>query len=78
MKTKLTLYVEEPVVEQAKAYAKRRKVALSGLVEEHLRSLGRNQSRSFADRWRGKFRSPDLGELESDPRLADIAAKHVK
>lgn len=78
MKTKLTLYVEEPVVEQAKSYAKRRKVALSGLVEDHLRSLTDSAGTSFVDKWSGKFRLPDESAIEEDPRLAEIVRKHVK
>lgn len=39
MNTKLTLNLDKNVIEQAKAYAKKNKVSLSGLIENYLGSL---------------------------------------
>ena len=43
MNTKLTLSIEEQVIEQAKEYAKLQGRSLSNIVEEYLKSVARNK-----------------------------------
>ena len=45
-KTKLTLRVDEPIVEAAKAYARQHNTSLSKLVSEYLRALVREEGSS--------------------------------
>lgn len=41
MNTKLTLNVDKDIIEEAKIYAKKHKVSLSGLIENYLASLSK-------------------------------------
>lgn len=47
MDTKLTLKLNENVIERAKKYASDKKVSLSRLIENYLNSLTREQSDDF-------------------------------
>jgi hypothetical protein len=77
VKTKLTLYLPVQVIEQAKTYARRRKVTVSALVEKHLAHLsGTAEQPGFSARWNGRFPTP--GATADDPRLAYLLEKHVK
>ena len=46
MNTKLTLNLDKNIIEQAKAYAKKNKVSLSGLIENYLGSLAQKKANS--------------------------------
>lgn len=43
MNTKLTLSIEEQVIESAKEYAKKQGRSLSNIVEEYLKSIGKQK-----------------------------------
>ena len=77
VKTKLTLYVDQAAVKRGKLWARRRKLPLSRVVEEHLnRLVATDAGERFLAKWQGKFRlSPDAAK---DPRAAAIMAKHVR
>ncbi len=45
MNTKLTLSIEEQVVESAKKYAKKQGRSLSNIVEEYLKSIAKHKQR---------------------------------
>jgi len=46
MATKLTLSIEEQVIESAKEYAKKQGRSLSSIVEEYLKSIGKYKQRT--------------------------------
>jgi hypothetical protein len=77
VKTKLTLYVDKSAVKRGKLWARRRKLPLSRVVEEHLnRLVAADAGERFLAKWQGKFSlSPDAAK---DPRAAAIIAKHVR
>ncbi|MEY2878340.1 MAG: hypothetical protein RLZZ15_720 [Verrucomicrobiota bacterium] len=77
VKTKLTLYVDQAAVKRGKLWARRRKLPLSRVVEEHLnRLVAGDAGERFLAKWQGKFHlSPDAAK---DPRAAAIMAKHVR
>lgn len=77
MKTKLTLYVDRAAVKQGKSWARRRRIPLSRVVEDHLNRLtGADAGERFLAKWQGKFTLP--AGIEKDPRAAAIIAKHVR
>ncbi|BET65687.1 hypothetical protein ASA1KI_06050 [Opitutales bacterium ASA1] len=77
MKTKLTLYVDEAAVKRGKAWARRRKIPLSKVVESHLNRLPvLDAGERFLAKWQGAFEL-DSAALE-DERVAAIVAKHVR
>jgi len=55
VKTKLTITVDQQVLQQAKRHARSQGVSLSSLVEDALRGLADRDLPSFAEKWRGKF-----------------------
>jgi len=77
MKTKLTLYVEKAAVKRGKIWARRQKIPLSRVVEEHLnRLVTAGAGERFLAKWQGKFTLP--ASVAKDPRSAAILAKHVR
>lgn len=77
MKVKLTLYVDEASVRRGKAWARRRKMPLSRLVQEHLdRAEEPGAGERFLAKWQGRFAS--LPETDDDPRTAAILARHFR
>ncbi|MGH7956254.1 MAG: DUF6364 family protein [Opitutaceae bacterium] len=77
MKTKLTLYVDETAVKRGKSWARRRKIPLSRVVEDHLnRLVAVDVGERFLTKWQGKFTLP--ADLADDPRAAAILAKHAR
>ncbi len=77
MKVKLTLYVNQAAVRRGKAWARRRKVPLSRLVEEHLnRAEEPGAGERFLANWQGKFNLP--AGIGAEPRAAAILAKHAR
>ncbi len=73
MKTKLTVTVDRDLLPRAKRYARSRGVSLSHLIEASLRDLSAEDTRSFAQRWRGKFRLAK----RRDERYRRLAAKYL-
>lgn len=65
MNTKLTLTIEQTVVEKAKKYARERERSLSDLVENYLKALtveGKNNKTEISselDSLRGSFKIPE-------------------
>jgi len=55
MKKKLTLSVQEELVQYGKQYAAQQGKSLSQVVEEALRTLQESGEPSFADKWAGKL-----------------------
>ncbi len=49
METKLTLKLDESIIDLAKTYAHKRKKSLSRLVEDYFRGLGMNEEKDEAD-----------------------------
>ncbi|WP_172830199.1 DUF6364 family protein [Opitutus sp. GAS368] len=77
MKTKLTLYVDKAAVKRGKLWARRRKVPLSWVVENHLNRLtAADAGERFLDKWQGAFKL-DPTALK-DERVAAIVAKHMR
>ena len=73
MKKKLTITVDTEVLPRAKRYALSRGVSLSSIVEETLRGLVREESRSFSSRWRGQLQA----DHADDPRYEALARKYL-
>lgn len=77
MKTKLTLYVDKAAVKRGKLWARRRKVPLSRVVENHLNRLtDADAGERFLAKWQGAFKL-DPAALK-DERVAAIVAKHMR
>jgi hypothetical protein len=77
VKTKLTLYVDQAAVKRGKSWARRRKIPLSRVVEEHLnRLVAADAGERFLAKWQGKFTLS--ADAANDPRAAAIIAKHVR
>ncbi len=51
MSTKLTLTIDQDVIDLAKTYAKENKRSLSNIIEEYLKSLTRQEKRSGKAEW---------------------------
>lgn len=75
MKQKLTITVDADLVPLAKRYARARGVSLSSLIEQSLRDMAGEDTPSFSERWRGKFR---VAEREGDPRYDALAEKYLR
>lgn len=73
VKTKVTVTLERDLVPRAKRYARARGVSLSHLIEVALREMSANETASFAQRWRGKFRPAS----RTDERYRALAAKYL-
>ena len=82
MPKKLTLNVDERIIEKAKAYAHQTGRSLSGLVENYLRDLvAREQPNSLMDekisRLSGKIKLPENFNEEEALR-SSLEEKHLK
>ncbi len=75
MKRKLTITIDADLLPAAKRYARSRGVSLSSLIEQSLREMAGEDSASFSERWRGRFRA---AEREDDPRYAALAKKYLR
>ena len=73
MKQKLTITVDEAVVNRAKEQARRQRLSLSQLVENALREVTEVRGSSFSSRWRGRFRPAERG----DDLSRALARKHL-
>jgi hypothetical protein len=64
MNTKLTLTIEQSVIEKAKVYAKTKGDSLSGIIENYLKVISKEQSVSDVDitqlvkSLKGSFKAP--------------------
>ena len=79
MKKKLTLSIEEKVIESAQLYSHRKGESISHMVEEYLSKLPdkkKEKKKSWADRTAGilKGKLTDA-QIASDPRLQYILSK---
>ena len=65
MNTKLTLTIDDSVIERAKAYAKDKGRSLSDLIENYLNAITREQQKSdieitpIVKSLKGSFKAPD-------------------
>jgi hypothetical protein len=77
MKTKLTLYVDKSAVKRGKLWARRRKIPLSRVVENHLNRLTASDAgERFLAKWQGAFKLKPSSL--KDERVAAIVAKHMR
>lgn len=84
MNTKLTLTIEDSVIEKAKTYAKSKERSLSDLIENYLRALtkGSNSNKSISEltptvkSLKGAFKSPQSFDYKKE--LSQILSeKHL-
>ena len=73
MKRKLTVTVDDALLNDAKRFARSRGLSLSALIETSLRDSLANDAPTFAERWRGKIRAAERG----DPRYEALARKYL-
>jgi hypothetical protein len=69
VKKKLTMTIDEVILQPAKGYARWRGVSLSKLIEESLRQLRESETQSVTERWKGKFHAANRDDERYD-RLA--------
>lgn len=55
MKAKLTVTIDKELIPRAKDYAQSRGISLSQLIESSLREVSSQGSRTFSEKWRGRF-----------------------
>lgn len=73
MKTKLTVSIDEELLPKARRLARQRGLSFSELVETSLRLVTEeSESRSFSQRWRGKFQPAD----KNDERYKALAKRY--
>jgi post-segregation antitoxin (ccd killing protein) len=71
MKTKLTVTIDQDLLQRARGYARGRGLSLSSLIEEALESrVGREKPGSFVERWRGAMEFAERSD-ERQRRLVD-------
>jgi hypothetical protein len=73
VKRKVTVTLDERLIPQAKALARRRGLSLSALIERALQEQAPPTERPFSARWRGRFRPAD----RSDERYRTLARKYL-
>ncbi|MCP3958914.1 MAG: hypothetical protein GY719_13765 [bacterium] len=73
MKAKLTVTVDEELIPRAKEYARSQGVSLSQLIETSLRQVSTEPTRTFSQRWRGKFVPAD----RDDDRYRALAKRYL-
>ncbi|MYD94307.1 MAG: hypothetical protein F4Y02_11590 [Chloroflexi bacterium] len=73
MKRKLTITVDNALVEEAKRFARSRGLSLSSLIETSLRDTLADDTPTVAEQWRGKFRAAE----RDDPRYEALARKYL-
>lgn len=72
MNTKLTLTIEQSVIENAKKYAKNRERSLSDLIENYLKALTKDSSQSdieltpMVKSLKGAFHAPKNTDYKKD------------
>jgi len=85
MQTKLTLTVDQNVIESAKEYAKRNKRSLSNIIEEYLKSLSEasNTKRKpklskIVKELKGSVKDPDPSKSYKELLTDALIEKHLK
>ena len=79
MNTKLTLTIEQSVIEKAKKYAKEKERSLSDLIENYLKALTKDETQSdieltpIVKSLKGSFNTPENSDYKKD--LAKILNK---
>ena len=73
MKTKLTIIVDEEILQRGKRFARSRGISLSQLIERSLREYSSGETRSSSQRWRGTFRPA----ARTDERCRLLAQKYL-
>jgi predicted CopG family antitoxin len=85
MQTKLTLTVDQDVIESAKEYAKKNQRSLSNIIEEYLKSLTetRNTKRKpklskIVKALKGSVKDPDSTKSYKEILADALIEKHLK
>lgn len=85
MSTKLTLTVDEHVIESAKEYAKRNKRSLSNIIEEYLKSLidtsehrKKPKLSKLVKELKGSVKDPDPNKSYKEILTDALIDKHLK
>ena len=73
MKRRLTITVDDALLDEAERFAHSRGQSLSSLIETSLRETLANDVPTVAERWRGKFRPAE----RDDPRYEALARKYL-
>lgn len=74
MKQKLTITIDSGLLPVAKRYARSRGMSLSAVIEQQLRDVAGEETQTFAQKWRGKFKSAEGG----DARYEALAKKYLQ
>lgn len=74
MKKRLTISVDADVIALAKRCANSRGISLSSLIEQSIREVAKEDTPSFASRWRGEFRAAE----RNAPRYDALAKKYLR
>ena len=80
MKKKLTLTLEEELIQKGKVLSAKKGISLSTLLEKTIRSLTDNSTQSFSDKWNQRFHRKNLILDEvtlEEVRMERIHEKHV-
>lgn len=85
MSTKLTLTVDQNVIESAKEYARKNQRSLSNIIEEYLKSLTTNSSESkkiklskLVKELKGSVKDPDSSKSYKEILSDALVEKHLK
>ena len=73
MKRRLSITVDDALIQESKRFAHSRGLSLSTLIESVLRDSLAADAPSVADRWRGRFRPAQ----RNDPRYEALARKYL-
>ncbi len=73
MKRKLTITIDDALVDEAERVAQSRGLSLSSLIETSLLETLAADAPTFAARWRGRFRPAD----RDDPRYEALARNYL-
>ena len=73
MKRKLTITIDDALIDEAERLARSRGLSLSSLIETSLRETLADDTPTVAERWRGKFRPAE----RDDPRYRALARKYL-
>ena len=73
MKRKLTITIDDALLDEAERLARSRGLSLSSLVETSLRETLSEDAPTFATRWRGRFRPAQ----RNDARYKALARKYL-
>ncbi len=79
MNTKLTLTIEQSIIEKAKAYSREKGRSLSDIIENYLKAITREQTNSgieitpIVKSLKGSFKAPDGFDYKQE--LSDRLAK---